>query len=139
MSSLDSTNDALEPSHPEWCRVTLSGIGGAVITTDVNGRVTFLNSVAEDLTGWTGAAATGELPLAPIDAIPDAPVRSAPDPALPSGLRILVVEDNVDTAESLGKLLTAIGHDVRTRYTGRAGQHLQCARALGCTPEYNSL
>src|ERR1700674_1980344 len=44
--------------QPEWCRVTLASIGDAVITTDVEGRVTFLNSVADSLTGWTleGAA-----------------------------------------------------------------------------------
>jgi PAS domain S-box-containing protein len=37
----------------EWLRVTLSSIGDGVITTDVTGRVTFLNPVASDLTGWT--------------------------------------------------------------------------------------
>jgi PAS domain S-box-containing protein len=34
-------------------RVTLSSIGDAVITTDTEGRVTYLNAVAESLTGWT--------------------------------------------------------------------------------------
>jgi PAS domain S-box-containing protein len=37
----------------EWLRVTLSSIGDAVITTDTKGCVTFLNPVAESLTGWT--------------------------------------------------------------------------------------
>lgn len=37
----------------EWLRVTLSSIGDAVITTDTNGIVSFLNPVAESLTGWT--------------------------------------------------------------------------------------
>jgi PAS domain S-box-containing protein len=46
----------------EWLRVTLSSIGDAVITTDTNGCVTFLNPVAESLTGWTQEGAAG-LPL----------------------------------------------------------------------------
>ncbi len=36
----------------EWLRVTLASIGDAVIATDTQGRVTFLNPVAHDLTGW---------------------------------------------------------------------------------------
>jgi PAS domain S-box-containing protein len=46
----------------ELLRVTLSSIGDAMITTDVDGRVTYLNGVAESLTGWTGEQAHG-LPL----------------------------------------------------------------------------
>lgn len=44
----------------EWFEVTLSSIGDGVITTDSDGRVTFLNGVAENLTGWTKAEALGE-------------------------------------------------------------------------------
>ncbi|MEX0612521.1 MAG: PAS domain S-box protein, partial [Pirellulales bacterium] len=43
----------------EWLRVTLSSIGDAVITTDSEGRVIFLNPVAEALTGWKASEATG--------------------------------------------------------------------------------
>ena len=39
--------------QPELCRVTLGSIGDAVITIDTQGRVTFLNPVAEALAGWT--------------------------------------------------------------------------------------
>ena len=35
----------------EWFRVTLGSIGDAVIATDENGTVTFINPIAEDLTG----------------------------------------------------------------------------------------
>ena len=40
----------------DWLLVTLASIGDAVITTDTGGRVTFLNPVAESLTGWTQEA-----------------------------------------------------------------------------------
>jgi PAS domain S-box-containing protein len=43
----------------EWFQVTLSSIGDAVITTDTLGRVTFLNPVAEVLTGWKSSEACG--------------------------------------------------------------------------------
>ncbi len=43
----------LAANSAEWLRVTLSSIGDGVITTDRNGRVTFLNPVAQALTGWT--------------------------------------------------------------------------------------
>ncbi len=43
----------------EALRVTLASIGDAVITTDERSRVTFLNEVASELTGWSREAATG--------------------------------------------------------------------------------
>ena len=43
----------------EWLRVTLSSIGDAVISTDAEGRVSFMNGVAEHLTGWPQAEALG--------------------------------------------------------------------------------
>ena len=46
----------------ERLRTTLASIGDAVITTDELGQVTYLNAVAESLTGWT-AAETTDLPL----------------------------------------------------------------------------
>jgi PAS domain S-box-containing protein len=41
----------------ETLEVTLKSIGDAVIVTDVTGRVTFLNTVAERVTGWSMADA----------------------------------------------------------------------------------
>jgi PAS domain S-box-containing protein len=39
--------------------VTLTSIGDAVIATDVQGRVSFMNAVAQNLTGWSLSEATG--------------------------------------------------------------------------------
>ena len=43
---------ALQESEQRWA-ITLASIGDAVIATDVTGRITFMNAVAEELTGWT--------------------------------------------------------------------------------------
>ena len=44
----------------EWFQITLSCIGDGVIAADREGRVNYLNPVAEKLTGWTLADAAGE-------------------------------------------------------------------------------
>lgn len=43
----------------EWLRVTLASIGDAVISTDAEGRITFMNGVAESMIGCTQAEALG--------------------------------------------------------------------------------
>ena len=44
----------------EWFRTTLTSLGDAVIATDGDGAVTFLNPLAEDLTGKTLALVKGQ-------------------------------------------------------------------------------
>ena len=52
--------DALR-QQSEWLRVTLASIGDGVFTTDADGRVTFLNAIAQSLTGWSQTDALGHL------------------------------------------------------------------------------
>src|SRR5262249_3491049 len=48
------------PLAEQRLRVTLASIGDAVIATDVDGRVTLINRVAAELTGWSSADAVGK-------------------------------------------------------------------------------
>ena len=43
----------------DWLETTLRSIGDGVIATDTDGKVTFLNAVAQSLTGFTQQEATG--------------------------------------------------------------------------------
>src|SRR3984957_11689670 len=60
--------------------VTLNSIGDAVLCTDIFGNITYLNMVAEKMTGWLRAEATGK-PLAEVFRIIDGGTRqTARDP-----------------------------------------------------------
>ncbi len=49
-----------EHDEKERFRITLNSIGDAVIATDIHGSVTFMNPIAETMTGWLGNEAIGE-------------------------------------------------------------------------------
>jgi PAS domain S-box-containing protein len=70
---LELKNRELE-QHKEWFEVTLSSIGDAVITTDTNGNITFMNRIAEVVTGWKRDEASG-LPLSTVFRIIDEKTR----------------------------------------------------------------
>lgn len=71
--------------------------------------------------------------------LPLATALERPSPAVPdvlkgtssAGRRVLVIEDNPDTAQSMEMLLEALGHDVRVACNGGDGLHL----ASECRPD----
>lgn len=65
----------------ERAQVTLNSIGDAVLTTNLPGNVTYLNLVAEMMTGWSSENAIGR-PLSEVFRIVDGTTRKeAPNPA----------------------------------------------------------
>jgi diguanylate cyclase (GGDEF)-like protein/PAS domain S-box-containing protein len=64
----------------ERAQVTLNSIGDAVLSTDMSGNITYLNVVAEQLTGWSCEEAQGK-PLAEVFHIINGDTREpAPSP-----------------------------------------------------------
>ena len=59
LSERKKAQEALTKSE-KWYSTTLASIGDAVIATDMNGAVTFLNAVAQSLTGWSLEEARGK-------------------------------------------------------------------------------
>lgn len=47
-------------TEKEYLNATLASIGDAVLTTDTRGRISMMNLIAEDLTGWTSKEAKGK-------------------------------------------------------------------------------
>ena len=71
-----------------------------------------------------GATFVLTLPMRAADSEERAP--TAPTNVPPEALRILVIEDNVDAAQSLADLLSLLGHQVRVAFDGEHG--VQAAR-----------
>ena len=87
-------------------QATLASIGDGVIVTDADGRVTFLNAIAEQLTGWTSAAADGRLITEVFRTVDEAARQPLPnpvahvlaDPRAPRAVvdSLLVARDGID-------------------------------------------
>ncbi len=92
---------ALAEKH-ELLRVTLASIGDAVITTDTEARVVWLNPAAERLTGWLGANAQG-LPLGTVFQLIDERTRAPADP----GVAACLAGDETDTGLAEHRVLIA--------------------------------
>ena len=109
----------------ERAQVTLNSIGDAVISSDVWGNVTYLNVVAENMTGWSREDAAGH-PIAEVFRIVDATTRDpAPNPMVLAILEnktvcltpncVLIRRDGIEAAveDSAAPI-----HDRRGRVTG---------------------
>jgi diguanylate cyclase (GGDEF)-like protein/PAS domain S-box-containing protein len=109
----------------ERAQVTLNSIGDAVISTDVQGRVTYLNSVAERLTGWPHEEALGHA-LEDVFRIIDATTRAT----VPNPMQLATVNNKTvaltpncvlirrDGVEAAIEDSAAPIHDRRGRVTG---------------------
>ncbi|EGP21490.1 diguanylate cyclase domain-containing protein [Halomonas sp. TD01] len=78
---LRSVENALQVERG-WAKATLNSIGDAVLTTDLSARVTYLNRVAEALTGWASVEALGKSIDQVLKLINIRTNEPAPNPAL---------------------------------------------------------
>jgi diguanylate cyclase (GGDEF)-like protein/PAS domain S-box-containing protein len=109
----------------ERAQVTLNSIGDAVMSTDVWGQVTYLNVVAEKLTGWSREEAAGH-PVAEVFRIIDASTgKTAQNPmarAIQENKTVALTPNCIlirrDGAEAAIEDSTAPIHDRRGQVTG---------------------
>jgi diguanylate cyclase (GGDEF)-like protein/PAS domain S-box-containing protein len=129
----------------ERAQVTLNSIGDAVLSTDVLGHVTYLNAVAEGLTGWRNDEALGR-PLEEVLRIVDATTRDPePNPLM------IAIRDNMNVALAPNCVLirrdgkeiaiedtTAPIHDRRGQVTGAVMvfHNVSVARAMTLKMSY---
>ena len=88
----------------EILAVTLASIGDAVLITDIKGRITFLNPIAEKLTGWSAKEAE-DRPCAEVFRIINEETR-------------LPVESPADKVLAAGAIVGLANHTVLLRRDG---------------------
>jgi PAS domain S-box-containing protein len=97
ITNIRKAHEALRESEERWA-VTLRSIGDGVIASNTDGRVTFLNKVAEALTGWSLADAVGK-PVTEVFRIVNEHTRK-------------VVDDPVSKVLQTGKIVGLANHTV---------------------------
>jgi PAS domain S-box-containing protein len=85
-------------AREQWLNTTLRSIGDAVIACDPEGKVVFMNAIAEQLTGWKESEADG-LPLSKIFVIQNQRTRAA-------------VESPVEVVRRSGKIVGLANHTI---------------------------
>jgi diguanylate cyclase (GGDEF)-like protein/PAS domain S-box-containing protein len=129
----------------ERARVTLNSIGDAVMSTSAAGNVTFLNVVAERLTGWSQSDALGR-PLEEVFRIIDGTTREVAENPMTKAIRedqvvaltpncVLIRRDGVEAAieDSVAPI-----HDRRGQVTGAVMvfRDVSAARAMTLKMSY---
>ncbi len=103
----------------EWFETTLESIGDAVIATDVQGRVMFMNPVAEHLTGWSLDKARGRLCTNVFNIINEESSRTVENPAsrvLAEGLTVgLANHTTLIAADGTERPIEDSGAPIRNR------------------------
>jgi diguanylate cyclase (GGDEF)-like protein/PAS domain S-box-containing protein len=109
----------------ERAEVTLNSIGDAVMSSDVQGRITYLNVVAEDMTGWSREEAAGrriEEVFRIVDADTRVPARNPMELAIRDNRIVCLVPNCVlirrDGVEAAIEDSAAPIHDRSGRVTG---------------------
>jgi PAS domain S-box-containing protein len=85
-------------TREQWLNTTLRSIGDAVIAADPDGKVVFMNRIAEQLTGWKEKEADG-LPLSKIFEIVNQRTRAT-------------VENPADAVRRSGKIVGLANHTI---------------------------
>ena len=89
--------------HEHWLATTLRSIGDAVITTDNAGSVTFMNPIAEKLSGWSLHEVMGQDLAQVFTIIQEEPHHAADNPVtrvLQNGLEPSAVDESVLVARN---------------------------------------
>ena len=106
-SMLDrAAHAAVSSSATGRAQLTLDSIGDAVVSTDASGRITYLNPVAEGMTGWSLQEAAGK-PLQHVVRIIDAESRKP----VPNPLAMAMLQDEIVGLGANCLLVRRDGHE----------------------------